>query len=167
MGNTRSTLAAFVMLLLPMNAKASRIDNDQIIQAAKELGAKDPHLVLAIIERESRGQPRAIYPKRRPNSFGIMQLKFRTARAMGFEGPVTDLYDWRKNLRYGVRYLNYQLDRYDGNLRKAVSAYNAGHAKYRKDRKGFINQSYVDYVLQAYKRYRSIYPASAALAWET
>jgi len=167
MGNTRSTLAAFVMLVLPLNAKASKIENDQIIEAAKALGAKDPHLVLAIVERESRGSAKAVYPIRAPSSYGLMQLKYQTAKAMGFVGPVTELYEWRKNLQYGVRYLDYQLDRYDGDIRKAVSAYNAGHAKYRKDRKGFINQSYVDYVLQAYARYRSIYITPAGLAWET
>ena len=79
----------------------------------------DPALVLALVQVESAFQPRAVSPK---GARGLTQLMPATAREMG----VTDVLDPVQNLDGGARYLSWLLNRYGGDLRRALAAYNAG-----------------------------------------
>jgi soluble lytic murein transglycosylase-like protein len=79
----------------------------------------DPALVLALVQVESAFQPRAVSPK---GAQGLTQLMPATAREMG----VTDVLDPVQNLDGGARYLSWLLNRYGGDLRRALAAYNAG-----------------------------------------
>ena len=51
-----------------------------------------------------------------------MQLMPTTAAQLG----VRDVFEVRQNIEGGVRHLRYLVDRYGGNLRLALAAYNAG-----------------------------------------
>ena len=53
---------------------------------------------------------------------GIMQLMPATARSLG----VTNSFDPAQNIMGGAKYLRQMLDRFDGDISKAVAAYNAG-----------------------------------------
>jgi soluble lytic murein transglycosylase-like protein len=79
----------------------------------------DRRLVKAVVEVESGGNPRAVSPK---GALGLMQLMPARAEALG----VADAFDPRANLDGGVRHLRDLLARYDGNVRLALAAYNAG-----------------------------------------
>ena len=79
----------------------------------------DPALVHALIEAESSWDPQAVSPK---GALGLMQLIPATAQRFG----VADPFDARQNLDGGVRYLRQLLERYNGDLQKALAAYNAG-----------------------------------------
>src|SRR5882724_7811726 len=59
-------------------------------------------------------------------SHGVCQVKFGTARAMGFTGTMDQLQDPTTNVRYASKYLRNQLRRYNNDTRKAVAAYNSG-----------------------------------------
>lgn len=78
-------------------------------------------------------------------SYGWCQIKYTTAKEMGFKGNITDLWFNKKiNQKLAIKYLQKQYARY-GNFRDAVAAYNAGSVK--KNLKGvFVNQKYVDKV---------------------
>lgn len=79
----------------------------------------DTNLLLAVVEVESRFNPRARSPK---NARGLMQLMPATARR--FE--VDDVWDPFENLMGGMAYLRWLMDHYDGDLDLSLAAYNAG-----------------------------------------
>ena len=80
-----------------------------------------PILINTIIEAESAGDYRAVSAK---GAKGLMQLMDSTAVRLGVKDP----FDPRQNIDGGVRYLRELLDRYGGNLKLALAAYNAGPA---------------------------------------
>lgn len=75
-------------------------------------------LVAAIAWVESRYDRRARSPA---GAIGVMQLMPRTARDLG-----VDPHDPAANLKGGAAYLRFLLERFDGDLVKAIAAYNAG-----------------------------------------
>jgi soluble lytic murein transglycosylase-like protein len=82
-----------------------------------------PTLLSAVVWQESRWNPQAVSPK---GAVGLAQLMPATARDLGVNpaDPVA-------NLIGGARYLRYLLDEFDGNVEKALAAYNAGPARVR------------------------------------
>lgn len=82
----------------------------------------NPHLVAALIHVESAFNPRA---KSSKGAYGLMQLLPETARRFGLTKK-KDLYDPKKNLEAGVRYLKWLADRFGGDAEKILAAYNAG-----------------------------------------
>ncbi len=86
-----------------------------------ELAARfdlSPALIEAVVWQESRWHAGAVSPV---GARGLAQLMPGTARQMG-----VDPSDPYANLEGGARYLREQLDRFDGDLEKALAAYNAG-----------------------------------------
>jgi soluble lytic murein transglycosylase-like protein len=86
-----------------------------------ELAARfdlSPALIEAVVWQESRWHAGAVSPV---GARGLAQLMPGTAREMG-----VDANDPYANLEGGARYLREQLDRFDGDLEKALAAYNAG-----------------------------------------
>jgi soluble lytic murein transglycosylase-like protein len=92
--------------------------DDMIIEHAR-LNSVRPSLVKAVVQVESAFNPYAESPK---GAIGLMQLMPATARQFGVVNP----FDPEENVRAGVAYLRQLLDRYDGDERLALAAYNAG-----------------------------------------
>ena len=89
----------------------------------------DPSIMTSLCHVESRHNP-AAYVKHDGNSpsYGLCQIKLATAKSVGFTGKPQELFDPVINAHYAARYLAKQMTRYHGNVKLAVSAYNAGRA---------------------------------------
>ena len=79
----------------------------------------DPDLIQSIIRQESGGKVTA---RSKKGAQGLMQLMPGTAAKLG----VANAYDGNANVDAGTRYFRDLLDRYNGDMIKALAAYNAG-----------------------------------------
>jgi len=109
-----------------------------------------PALLLAVMKAESSFNPVAVS---KAGAVGLMQLIPETALRHG----VRNLYDASENIAGGAKHLRYLLDRFHGNVRLALAAYNAG--EHKVDRYGKIppykeTQNYVKKVLAYYRSYK-------------
>jgi soluble lytic murein transglycosylase-like protein len=86
-------------------------------------------------------------------SLGICQIKLSTARFLGYKGSEKDLFSPQVNIYYAGKFLARNIRRYDGNIYRGVSAYNAGTC--RLNRRGqALNNKYVKKVYKAWKEKR-------------
>jgi soluble lytic murein transglycosylase-like protein len=90
-----------------------------MVQKTAEKHHVDPDLVRAVISTESNWNASAVSSK---GAQGLMQLIPGTAQRLG----VGNAFDPAQNVDAGVRYLGMLLERYNGDLSKALAAYNAG-----------------------------------------
>jgi soluble lytic murein transglycosylase-like protein len=90
-----------------------------IIREVSMVHGVDESLIRAIIHAESAYQPDAKSPK---GAQGLMQLMPPTQAELG----VSDPYDPIENIEGGTRYLAGLLEQFDGDIRLASAAYNAG-----------------------------------------
>lgn len=84
-----------------------------------------PELVAAVVHTESKFIPTA---RSQAGAVGLMQLVPKTGRWLG----ARDLTNPSQNIQAGAKYLRYLTDRFNGDTRKAVAAYNAGEGNVRR-----------------------------------
>jgi soluble lytic murein transglycosylase len=123
---------------------------EEIIREASDRYRVDPDLVRAVIKVESDFRSGARSHK---GAQGLMQLMPDTARLHN----VADVYDPDENIDGGVRHLRLLLDRFQGDTRLALAAYNAGIKAV--ERHGGVppfseTQEYIRRVMNHYQRYR-------------
>jgi soluble lytic murein transglycosylase-like protein len=110
----------------------------------------DPALVKAIIANESGFDANATS---KTGAQGLMQLEPSTAAELG----VSNAYDPAQNVWGGTRYIRGLLDRFHGDTRLALAAYNAGPQaveKYGGVPPYAQTQNYVQNVLGSYEKYK-------------
>jgi len=109
-----------------------------------------PALLFAVMKAESSFNPIVVS---KAGAVGLMQLIPETAMRHG----VQNLYDTNENVAGGARHLRYLLDRFHGNTRLALAAYNAGEGKvdrYKQIPPYKETRHYVQKVLSYYRDYR-------------
>lgn len=114
-----------------------------IIEDAAKQQSLEPKLLRAVIDRESAFRPCAVSYK---GAQGLMQLMPETAAELGVANP----FDPKQSVDGGARYLKQLIEKYKGDLPKALGAYNSGPRT--MDNSGGIPDSqetrdYVDFVL--------------------
>jgi soluble lytic murein transglycosylase-like protein len=135
----------------PAPAPVAPAQLDALVQQSASSWQVDPALVKAVIANESGFDANATS---RVGAQGLMQLMPDTAASLG----VRNAYDPVQNVAGGTRYLRGLLDRFGGNLRLAVAAYNAGPGaveKYGDVPPYAETQNYVQNVLASYDTYRA------------
>ncbi len=137
-----------------------------IIREVSERHGLEPTFVAGVVYTESRFRPEV---RSHRGAYGLMQLLPETAKFIqersGIEG------DWRDpevNLRIGAWYLGYLKERYSGDERLMLAAYNSGESRVN----GWISnggfdvgedipfketRDYVENVLEAQETYGELY----------
>lgn len=144
------------------------------IKAYSREYAVDPYLVIAVIKAESNFKQEAVSHK---EAHGLMQLTpstaFWLAERLGIQDFCEeDMHNPNKNIQLGCYYIAYLGTMYDGDLKCALAAYNAGSGtvdqwlsdkKYSKDGISLSKipyretEQYVNKVLNYRKIYRILY----------
>lgn len=127
-------------------------DYDPIIEDAAKYYVLPAALIKAVIAVESGFEPSATSPK---GAQGLMQLMPSTAMLMQVRDPL----DAWENIFGGARYLRILANRFGGDLRHTLAAYNAGPEAI--DRYGGLppyqeTKRYVRHVLTLYQHYLGI-----------
>jgi soluble lytic murein transglycosylase-like protein len=137
--------------LTPKQKNAEKRYHHFVLEAAARYQV-EPEIIKAIIMAESGFNPKAVS---KVGARGLMQLMPRTAKFLG----VKDSFKPDHNIDAGVRYFKQLLDQYDGEIRLALAAYNAGSYNVRKY-KGIppfkATRIYIDKVLKYYQAYQKI-----------
>jgi len=133
---------------------------NELIKVTAERHNVNPELVRAVIKAESNGNPQAVSRK---GALGLMQLMPSTAMELG----VKDVFSPQDNLDAGVRYLRSLLQRYNGDLDRALAAYNAGAGAVDRARGVPRYRETQYYVKKITKSYRAASQAAAHPIYRT
>jgi soluble lytic murein transglycosylase-like protein len=115
--------ARFETRLKKTRPRPVALTEQQIIERTVQKAATKynlaPELITAVIRAESNFEISAVSSA---GAQGLMQLMPATAKELGVKNP----FDIEQNIDGGTKYLRQMLDRFGGNVRKALAAYNAG-----------------------------------------
>jgi len=119
----------------------------EMVRDAARRSGLPPEFVESVAQVESGFRPGAVSPK---GALGVMQLMPATAKTLG-----ADPYDTAQNIDAGARLLRELLLKYNGDVVKALAAYNAGEGavdKYQGMPPYNETRLYVNKVIDTYQK---------------
>ena len=143
------------------------------IRAAATEFSLDPAYVASVVLAESSFDAEAVSSA---GAIGLMQIMPSTGEWIA--GKLDDAFDVQRlyepsvNLRYGCWYLRFLLDRYDGDMRTASTAYHQGQGRvdewlqdpeYSQDGRTLtaissaVTDTYVSRIMESYEHYKELY----------
>ena len=143
------------------------------IRAAATEFSLDPAYVASVVLAESSFDAEAVSSA---GAIGLMQIMPSTGEWIA--GKLDDAFDVQRlyepsvNLRYGCWYLRFLLDRYDGDMRTASTAYHQGQGRvdewlqdpqYSQDGRTLtaissaVTDTYVNRIMENYEHYKELY----------
>jgi len=139
---------------------------EETIRRVGEEQGVEPTLIAGVVYAESRFGHES---ESHQGAYGLMQILPSTAKFISERSGIRgDYRDPRTNLRMGAWYLSYLDERYSGDERLALAAYNSGEGRVdgwlseegfdvRSDIPFAETRQYVDDVLEARKDYENLY----------
>ncbi len=125
-----------------------------IVEGARMYGV-DPNLIRAVILAESGGNPQAVSKR---GARGLAQILPSTGRELGARRS-EDLFDPRTNILLGTKYLSQLLAEFNGDVGRALAAYNGGReVLYNERLLPAETRAYVPRVLRLWARLRRSRP---------
>lgn len=128
-----------------------RVKINKLIDEYSQKYGLDSDFVKAVVKQESGFNEKATS---KCGAMGLMQLMPGTAKALN----VNDPYNARDNIEGGVKYLKGLMDRFGGDMKLALAAYNAGPnavKKYNGVPPYNETQNYVKNIMSMYQRIQS------------
>lgn len=107
----------------PVVSSSKNTDLNQLISKYAALYEVPEHLVHKVVRRESNYNPGAVHR----GNLGLMQIRYRTAKGMGYAGSPNGLLDAETNLKYAVKYLRGAWLTADKDATKADWLYRTGY----------------------------------------
>ena len=145
----RGILSLVLLFFAMLPCARAQPDASQAEQCVRRYAAHyrvQPELIAALIDVESRWNPRAVSDK---CAMGLMQLMPATARRYGAIHP----FDVEENIAAGTRYVTALTWEFHGDLRMVAAAYYAGDRWVSQKRLNYSNPDVVAYVEAVRLRY--------------
>lgn len=142
---------------IPMQSRSdatlNKVINDygDIINDASKKYGVDPNLIAAVIAQESSGNVNAVS---KAGAKGLMQMMDATALSVGVTSK--DIYNPKSNIHGGTKYLSQLLSTYNGDVSKALWAYNAGPGRVNENIMPSETSKYIPEVLGNLKRIQEL-----------
>ncbi|WP_075292194.1 transglycosylase SLT domain-containing protein [Pararhizobium arenae] len=130
-----SATPASLTTALAAKPTSSRPELDRLIAFYAKLNNLPEELVHRVVKRESTYNPRAYHN----GNYGLMQIRYNTAKGLGYNGPAEGLFDAETNLKYATRYLRGAFVVADNQHDNAVKLYASGYY-YTAKRKGLLDE---------------------------
>ena len=146
---TMRFLPLVLMIFATLPSARAQSDASQAERYVRRYAAHyrvQPELIAALIDVESRWNPRAVSDK---GAMGLMQLMPATARRYGAIHP----FDVEENIAAGTRYVTVLMWEFHGDLRLVAAAYYAGDRWVSQKRLNYSNPDVVAYVEAVRLRY--------------
>ena len=138
-----------LLLLLFCRVTPAQVDPAPAAQFVRQYAGHyrvSPELVAALIDVESRWNPRALSSK---GAMGLMQLMPATARRYGAVKP----FDVEQNIAAGTRYVTALMWEFHGDLRLVAAAYYAGDRNIAREQLDYRTPDVVAYVQAVRRQY--------------
>jgi soluble lytic murein transglycosylase-like protein len=120
----------------PFVTSTKNTNLNQLITKYAALYEVPEHLVHHVVRRESNYNPAAVHK----GNWGLMQIRYNTAKGMGYAGSPTGLLDAETNLKYAVKYLKGAWLVADKDSKKADWLYRTGYY-YQAKSKGLLEET--------------------------
>ncbi|MDO9414581.1 lytic transglycosylase domain-containing protein [Pararhizobium sp.] len=130
----KTTEVVSSLLGLEDKPTSSRPELDRLIKHYADLNGIPEELVHRVVKRESTYNPRA-YSK---GNYGLMQIRYNTAKGLGYQGTPEGLFDAETNLKYATKYLRGAWLVADNKNDGAVRLYASGYY-YHAKKKGMLD----------------------------
>jgi soluble lytic murein transglycosylase-like protein len=122
--------------LEPFVSATKNTNLNQLIAKYSALYDVPEHLVHHVVRRESNYNPTAVHK----GNWGLMQIRYNTAKGMGYDGSPTGLLDAETNLKYAVKYLRGAWVVAEKDAKKADWLYRTGYY-FQAKKKGLLEEA--------------------------